>query len=179
MSNEQNKQTPPSANPSTEATVEMLAQAFAKAMGISNSQLADAIKGLQPKEKITIRNRSVHNPMNPGNKPRKFPQKIYQNFTEVYEDDVTDREYELLLQLQPGGYITGKSGEPLLEVIEVKRGAQRGLHFRYSNKTRDQQMEFMVKAGASMEDYLFRAIKEYERNKVEAKAQRRKEREED
>jgi hypothetical protein len=175
--------TPPATAAPTTATptvsVDLLAAAFAQAMGISNSQLAEALSALKPKEKITLANRVTRNPMNPTNRARKFPVKYYQNFTEVYEDDVLDEEYDLLLKLKPGSFITGTNGEPLVEVIEVKRGAQRGMHIRYNNKTTDQRMEFMVKCGGSMAEMLTKCIKEYERHRVESKAARRRELEED
>lgn len=169
---------PVAANAQPTISVDMLAAAFAQALGISNSQLANALEGLKPKAKITVANRVARNPMNPTNRKRKFPYAFYQNFTEIFVDDVLDMEFDLLLKLKPGSFVAGPTGEALIEVIEVKRGAQRGMHIRYNNKTQDQRIEFMVAAGSTLVQILTKCINEYESQKIERRAQRRREEEE-
>lgn len=110
--------------------------------------LTAAIDASKPKPKITIANRTGFNPMNPTNRKRKFRKTFYQNYAEVYVDDVTDEEYELINspELRPGLYLVDPRTGPLLEILDVKRGSQIGLHIRYSNADINQRMQLESKA---------------------------------
>lgn len=152
----------PAANPQVlQVNVNDLAAIFAEAMkavmttanapdntAVLASALTAAIDASKPKAKITVANRQRFNPMNPTDRKRKFHKKVFQNFMEVDVADVTDVEYDLLNSpdLRPGQYLVDQRTGPLLEVLDVKRGAQIGLHLRYSNADINQRMNLESRA---------------------------------
>lgn len=135
----------------------------------------EALAPLQPKTKITIANRKVMNPMNPENKPRKWERDFYQNFAKVDPQDVFQDEYELIPKLREGSYIADDKEGFLFEVVEVRRGSNRGIHLRYSNATPDKRMQLMVKAGATLGDMLRAILADADKQKVASRARRRAE----
>lgn len=149
-----------------------------KGVGQSNEStlaaaLTAAIDASKPKPKITIANRQRFNPMNPTNRRRKFLRPFYQNFLEVSVDDVTDEEYEFINcpDLKPGMFLNDPRTGPLLEVIDVKRGGQIGLHLRYNNADINQRMQLESKA-PNLIGKLALCISEYKAQSTERKRQR-------
>lgn len=156
-------QTPaPSPAPGT-VTTDQLAAAFSAALAAN-----------APREKKTIANRKVFNPLNPENKPRKFKVPYYQNFHRISEDEVTDSEYALLPKLKPGQFVSDGSEGYLIEVVEVKRGTHMGIHLRYNNAKNDQRMQLMGIV-PTLEAMCRRCIREAEDQRKSAAAQRRAE----
>lgn len=114
-------------------------QSAAPAAAVSQDDFLGSVKAIieatKPPVKITVDNRVAHNPMNPNNDPRpafKYP--YYQNFDKVEPEDLLPEEYALVPQLKAGMFIKSRRGIPLVEVVIVKRGNQRGIHIRYDNK---------------------------------------------
>lgn len=108
-------------------------------VNVSQGDFLGAVKSIieasKPPEKVTVDNRVAYNPMNPGNEPRpdfKYP--YFQNFDKVDVEDLLPEEYRLVPLLKPGLFIKSRRGIPLVEVLIVKRGPQRGVHIRYDNK---------------------------------------------
>jgi len=164
------------------AIVEALRQsngALADSLQANNAQLVEAINAAKPKVKITIANRIARNPMNPKNDKRVLPMAYYQNFHKIDPQDLTPDEYELLPRLKEGNFVEDGREGYLVEVIHVKRGAHRGMHIRYNNKTTDQQMQFMVKVGSDLSAILRKCIAEYEKQKVERKRRKAQDEDED
>lgn len=107
--------------------------------GVSQNDFLGSVKAIidasKPPTKITVDNRVAHNPMNPLNEPRhQFKYPYYQNFDKVEPEDLLPEEYLLVPQLKQGLFIKSRRGIPLVEVVIVKRGNQRGIHIRYDNK---------------------------------------------
>ncbi len=84
---------------------------------------------------------------------------------------MTPLEYELIPQLKPGLFLKSRKGVMLLEVIQVRRGASRGIHLRYDNSKADKNMELMTYA-PTLEIMLQTCIREYKLQQ-EALAKRR------
>ncbi len=118
------------------------------------------IKESRPAEKITVANRQAFNPMNPTNEKRLWAKPFYQNWELVDPDDVTPLEYQLIPQLKSGLFINSRKGVPLVEVVVVKRGPQRGIHLRYDNSKKDKGIELMTYA-PSLEIMLQKCLAEY------------------
>lgn len=110
--------------------------------------LTAAIDASKPKPKITVANRTKFNPNNSTNRKRKFVRPFYQNFTEVDVQDVTDEEYDFINspELKPGLFLNDPRTGPLLEILDVRRGGQIGLHLRYSNADVNQRMQLESRA---------------------------------
>lgn len=133
-------------------------------VAVTQTDLIGAIKEViiasRPPEKITAANRIAYNPMNPANEKRAWKRPFYQNFEAVDTEDVTVLEYELIPLLKPGLFIKSRKGVPLVEVLIVKRGQQRGIHLRYDNSKKDKGIELMTYA-PSLEIMLQKCIAEY------------------
>lgn len=131
---------------------------------VTNGDFLAAVQAIiresRPAEKITVANRVPQNPMNPTNEPRAWKKPFYQNFEEVEVEDVTPLEYELIPQLKQGLFIKSRKGIPLVEVIIVKRGPQRGIHLRYDNSKKDKAIELQTYA-PTLEIMLQKCIAEY------------------
>lgn len=135
------------------------------------SVMKQVIDASRPAEKITVANRIARNPMNPTNEVRKFKKPFFQNFEAVDTDDVTPEEYVLIPQLRPGLFIKNRKGVPLVEVIDVKRGASRGVHLRYDNSKVDKSMELQTYA-PTLVVMLEKCIKEAAQQQEVLKARR-------
>lgn len=166
-------------------TVETLAAALTQAMGAvaatqasGNAGIAEAIKGAvvaaQPKPKITIANRRRFNPNNPTNRERKLRVKFFQNFAEIDVEEMSDEVFDLLNsgKLKQGGFLNDPRTGPMFEIINVKRGAQIGLHLRYDNSTINKRMLVDSKVQGGLAGILRLCIREAEEQAVARKARR-------
>jgi hypothetical protein len=135
--------------------------------------LTGAINAAKPKPKVTVANRVRYNPLNPTNRKRALRRPFYQNFALVDVDDLTDEEYDLLNsgELKPGQFLPDPRIGPLLEVLDVKRGGQIGLHLRYSNADVNQRMTLENKA-PGLAGKLRVCIHEYKAQLAERKRRR-------
>jgi hypothetical protein len=134
--------------------------------------LAAAINQTKPPARITVANRVPRNPNNPTNRVRKMPFNFYMNFGQVEEPDLTDVEFDLLPKLVPGNYIPDARQGFLIEIVDVKRGGQRGMHIRWNNQTGDQRMEVMARAGGTLAQIFNTCIAEAAQQKLDRKARR-------
>lgn len=148
-------------------------QAAAPTVGVDilAAALAQAINATKPAPKITVANRTTHNPMNPTNARRKLAKTYYQNYDRIDAEDLTPAEYDLLPKLKAGMFIPDGREGFLIEVIDVKRGAQRGMHIRYNNGKIDTRMHLMSKA-PTLEALLTTCIAEAEANLLRRKQRR-------
>lgn len=135
--------------------------------------LTEAINASKPKPKVTVANRTKYNPLNPTNRKRVLRRPFFQNFMAVDVDDLTDEEYDLLVspELKPGQFLTDPRVGPLLELVDVKRGGQIGLHLRYNNADVNQRMNLESKA-PGLAGKLRVCIHEYKTQLAERKRRR-------
>lgn len=147
----------------------------APAVAVSQNDFLGSVKAIidasKPPTKITVDTRIPHNPMNPKNEPRlpfKYP--YYQNYDKVEPEDLMPEEYRLVPLLKQGLFIKSRRGIPLVEVVIVKRGSQRGIHIRYDNKgDKGRELQTYVR---DMTEMLQRCITEATKQ-AEVKAARR------
>jgi hypothetical protein len=163
-------------------TIDVLAGALRQMTGEQQAQgqtalagaLTEAINATKPKAKITVANRTKFNPNNPTNRVRRLKQKFFQNYFEVDVDEMTDEVFDLLNsgRLKQGQFVVDARIGPLLEVVNVKRGSQIGLHLRYNNAKPDQRMMLDARCPGGLAGYLRACIKEAEEQAERRRARR-------